>query len=173
MSAQPLTEPTRGDAPSPTLRMLALSALAMSVGWGFRGDYGHEAGAMVPGALLGLSIAMTSGRSDWIRRATLLAMLGAIGWAFGGQMSYGRIIGYTAHVSFPTVAYGYASLFIIGALWSGIGSAILALGVTESRSTLERFAGPLSHFPEIPCGTHRLKFCAHKVIRSHRNASRE
>ena len=143
MSAQPLADPTRDNAPSPTLRMLALSALAMSVGWGFRGDYGHEAGAMVPGALLGLCIAMTSGRSDWIRRATLLAMLGAIGWAFGGQMSYGRIIGYTAHVSFPTVAYGYASLFIIGALWSGIGSAVLALGMTESRSTLERFSGPL------------------------------
>ena len=30
---------------------IVLSALAMSVGWGFRGDYGHEAGAMVPGAL--------------------------------------------------------------------------------------------------------------------------
>ena len=25
---------------------IVLSALAMSVGWGFRGDYGHEAGAM-------------------------------------------------------------------------------------------------------------------------------
>jgi hypothetical protein len=122
---------------------IALAALAMSVGWGFRGDYGHEAGAMVPGALLGLSICLASGRQDWWERSTIMAMCGAIGWAFGGQMSYGRVIGYTASSSLPDVAYGYASLFLIGGLWAGIGSAILALSVTESRSYLERFAGPL------------------------------
>lgn len=38
----------------------------MSVGWGFRGDYGHEAGAMVPGALVA-----------W---AVCLAQAGGIGW---------------------------------------------------------------------------------------------
>ena len=43
---------------------VVLSGLAMSVGWGFRGDYGHEAGAMVPGALLGLAICLASGRQD-------------------------------------------------------------------------------------------------------------
>jgi hypothetical protein len=120
-----------------------LSGLAMSVGWGFRGDYGHEAGAMVPGALLGLSICLASGRQDWWRRSTIMAMCGAIGWAFGGQMSYGRVIGYTASSSLPDVTYGYASLFLIGGLWAGIGSAILALSITKSRSYLERFAGPL------------------------------
>jgi hypothetical protein len=122
---------------------IILSGLAMSVGWGFRGDYGHEAGAMVPGALLGLSICLASGRPDWWRRSTIMAMCGAVGWAFGGQMGYGRIIGYTASSSLPDVAYGYACLFLIGGLWAGIGSAILALSVTESRSYLERFAGPL------------------------------
>lgn len=122
---------------------ILLSGLAMSVGWGFRGDYGHEAGAMVPGALLGLSICLASGRRDWWQRASLMAMCGGIGWAFGGQMSYGRVIGYTASSSLPDVAYGYASLFLIGGLWGGIGSGILALSVTQSRSYLERFAGPL------------------------------
>ncbi|MHC4070976.1 MAG: hypothetical protein ACYTGS_02915 [Planctomycetota bacterium] len=122
---------------------IVLAALAMSVGWGFRGDYGHEAGAMVPGALLGLAICLASGREDWWQRSTIMAMCGAIGWAFGGQMSYGRVIGYTASSSLPNVAYGYACLFLIGGLWAGIGSAILAMSVTESRSYLERFAGPL------------------------------
>ncbi|UCC97112.1 MAG: hypothetical protein JSW66_14855 [Phycisphaerales bacterium] len=121
-----------------------LSGLAMSVGWGFRGDYGHEAGAMVPGALLALSICLASGRDDWWRRAGLMAMFGAVGWAFGGQMSYGRIVGYTASASLPDVTYGYACLFLIGGLWAGIGSGILALSITESRSYLERFAGPLA-----------------------------
>ena len=123
---------------------LLLSGLAMSVGWGFRGDYGHEAGAMVPGALLGLAICLASGRRDWWRRASLMALCGGIGWAFGGQMSYGRVIGYTASSSLPDVVYGYASLFLIGGLWGGIGSGILALSVTQSRSYLERFTGPLA-----------------------------
>ncbi len=124
-------------------RLVLLSGLAMSVGWGFRGDYGHEAGAMVPGALLGLAVALASGREDWARRAPLLGFLGAIGWAFGGQMSYGKVVGYTAHTSLPDVAYGYACLFAIGALWGGIGAGILALGVTRPRGELNRFAGPL------------------------------
>jgi len=72
-----------------------------------------------------------------------MGLCGAIGWAFGGQMSYGRIIGYTASGSLPDVSYGYASLFLIGGLWGGIGSAILAMSVTESRAYLERFSLPL------------------------------
>jgi len=122
---------------------IVLSGLAMSAGWGFRGDYGHEAGAMVPGALLGLSICLASGRPDWWRRSTIMAFCGAVGWAFGGQMSYGIVVGYTAASSLPDVAYGYASLFLIGGLWAGIGSAILAMSVTQRRSYLEGFAGPL------------------------------
>jgi len=123
-----------------------LSALAMSVGWGIRGDYGHEAGAMIPGALLGLAICLASGRADWWRRSTIMAMGGAIGWAFGGQISYGQITGYTASSSVPDVMYGYGCLFLVGGLWAGIGSAILALSVTQPRSYLERFAGPLVVF---------------------------
>ena len=120
-----------------------LAGLAMSLGWGIRGDYGHEAGAMIPGALVGLAVCLASGREDWRRRVSIMAMCGAIGWAFGGQMSYGRIIGYTASSSLLDVFYGYASLFIIGGLWAGIGSAILALSVTQPASSLERFARPL------------------------------
>jgi hypothetical protein len=123
--------------------MIVLSALAMSVGWGFRGNYGHEAGAMVPGALLGLAISLTSRRPDWQARGVTLAFLGAIGWAFGGQMSYGKVIGYTMHTSFADVHYGYWCLFLIGALWGGLGAGILALGLTEKSETLDRWCLPL------------------------------
>ncbi len=128
------------------LAQMLLAAFAMSVGWGWRGDYGHEAGAMIPGALLALAICLAAGRADWVNRASLLALLGALGWAFGGQMSYGIVIGYTAASSLVDVLYGYACLFVIGALWGGVGAGILALGVTQTRSELERLAGPLVAF---------------------------
>jgi hypothetical protein len=123
--------------------MILLCALAMSVGWGFRGNYGHEAGAMVPGALLGLAISLTSRRPDWQARGVTLAFLGAIGWAFGGQMSYDKVIGYTLDTEMNNVQYGYWCLFLIGGLWGGLGAGILALGLTETSETLDRWCPPV------------------------------
>jgi len=124
--------------------MILLAGLAMSLGWGIRGDYGHEAGAMLPGALVALACALGSERADWLGRASVLAMLGAIGWAFGGQMSYGIVIGYTGDAAFANVLYGLASLFLIGALWGAIGAGVLALGLTWRRAELESIVVPLS-----------------------------
>lgn len=125
------------------LQLLILCALAMSYGWGFRGDYGHEAGAMFPGVFLALSILLAAGRDDWQRRITTVALAGAIGWAFGGSMSYGMVVGYTAASSLPDVAYGYASLFLIGGLWAAVGAGLLGLALTMKRSWLNSWAGPL------------------------------
>lgn len=123
--------------------LILLCALAMSYGWGFRGDYGHEAGAMFPGCFLALSVLIASNRKDWLKRITSVALAGAIGWAFGGSMSYGKVIGYTAHSSVPDVAYGFACLFLIGALWGSIGAGCLGLSLTMKRSWLNQWAGPL------------------------------
>lgn len=123
--------------------LLLLCSMAMSYGWGFRGDYGHEAGAMFPGCFLALSILIGSQRNDWLKRITPVALAGAIGWAFGGSMSYGKVIGYTAHSSVPDVAYGFACLFLIGALWGCVGTGCLALSLTMKRSSLNQWAIPL------------------------------
>ena len=125
------------------LTLIALAALSMSVGWGLRGDYGHEAGAMMPGALLGLALCLAAGRADWLNRAPTIAALCAIGWAFGGQMSYGIVIGYTADSAWVNVLYGYANLFVIGALWGAVGAGVLGLSLTLRRSELDAFVGPL------------------------------
>ena len=122
---------------------IALAALSMSVGWGLRGDYGHEAGAMMPGALFGLALCLAAGRADWLNRAPTIAAACAIGWAFGGQMSYGIVIGYTADSAWANVLYGYANLFVIGALWGAVGAGILGLSLTLRRSELDAFVAPL------------------------------
>ena len=94
--------------------------------------------------LLGLAVSLTSRRPDWQARGVTLAFLGALGWAFGGQISYAKIVGYTCHSSFNDVLYGYSCLFIIGGMWGGIGAGILALALTESSETLDRWIPPLA-----------------------------
>jgi len=122
------------------LRFCALAAVIMAYGWGYRGTVGHEAGAMVPGALLGLVLCLVSGRLDWHRRTAVVGLFAAAGWAWGGSLSYMEHTFYVTSDSFPNVLYGYTMLFFLGALWAGCGGAILGLAFTERRSELERLA---------------------------------
>ncbi len=125
-----------------TLFYCLLAGLFMAYGWGYRGTVGHEAGAMVPAALLGLVICLGSGRSDWYQRSAVTGLFAAGGWCWGGSISYMEHTFYTRSDSFPNVLYGYSCLFLIGAMWAGIGMAILGLGLSESRSELEKLARP-------------------------------
>ncbi len=136
-----MTNPQR---PIHTLTFCALAASIMAYGWGYRGTVGHEAGAMVPGALLGLVVCLGSGRLDWHRRALVAGLFGAIGWAWGGSLSYMEQTGYVVSASFPDVLYGYTMLFFLGGLWAGIGGGVLGLAFTEARSELEGLIRPFT-----------------------------
>src|SRR5438128_11987122 len=74
--------------PSYRASSMLLIMLSLSIGWGIRGNYGHEAGAMIPGALAAIAAALMSGREDWRCRVPYFAFFGALGWAFGGSISY-------------------------------------------------------------------------------------
>ncbi len=121
---------------------ILFAGLAMSLGWGIRGNFGHELGAMVPGALIGLAVALNVNREDWLNRWPLFGLFGAVGWAFGGQMSYGIVIGYTRAGQFGSVLYGYAGLFLIGGLWAATGMAILLIPALWSRKKVQELFVP-------------------------------
>ena len=53
--------------PSFRASAVLLVLLSLSIGWGIRGNYGHESGAMIPGALAAIAAALMSGREDWRR----------------------------------------------------------------------------------------------------------
>jgi len=72
-----------------------LTAFSLSIGWGIRGNFGHEYGAMIPGALAAMAAVLLSGREDWYRRIAYFAFFGALGWSFGGSISYMQVIAYT------------------------------------------------------------------------------
>ena len=122
---------------------ILLTGLSVSIGWGIRGQFGHEYGAALAGAIGGMAIALLSGRADWRRRISFFAALGAIGFAFGGSMSYMKNI-YLAHSSDPaTVLYGFATIFVIGFLWAAPAGTGIALPAFLSRDELTKFFVPI------------------------------
>lgn len=106
---------------------LFATALALSIGWGIRGNFGHEYGAMIPGAMAAMVAALFCGREDWWRRVAHFGFFGALGWSFGGSISYMMVIAYTHSGHSPSVLYGFACLFVIGFLWGAIGGAGTAI----------------------------------------------
>jgi len=114
-----------------------LTGLSLWLGWGIRGNFGHEYGAMMPGALAAMAAVLLSGRDDWHPRIAYFAMFGALGWSFGGSISYMHVVGYTHSGHSPSVLYGFACLFVIGFLWAALGGAGTALPAVVDRSFLE------------------------------------
>jgi hypothetical protein len=124
-------------------QLVVLAALSLSVGWGIRGNFGHEWGAAFPGALTAMAVVLLSGRTDWWRRVHYFAVFGAIGWSFGGSISYMIVIGYTHSGDSLSVWYGFVCLFIIGFLWGAMGGAGTALPAYLDRKRLTEFFFPI------------------------------
>jgi hypothetical protein len=67
-------------------------------------------------------------------------MFGALGWAFGGSMSYMQVIAYTHSGHLPSQFYGFFCLWVLGFLWGGLGGAGTALpAVLEQRRLTQLF----------------------------------
>lgn len=114
-----------------------LGAAAGALGWGIRGQYGHETGAMIAGLLVGLALVLASRPSANplanIRAASLCAA--AVG--FGGAMTYGQTIGLTQNPevvgNWAAFGWGMVGLSIKGALWIGFAGVFLGIGLSTVR----------------------------------------
>ncbi|MDZ7373383.1 MAG: hypothetical protein ONB23_05370 [candidate division KSB1 bacterium] len=113
--------------------------MTASFGWGVRGIFGHELGAAIPGILIGFALALLSGHPLFRGRRWEAAAAGALGFAIGGSMSYGLLIGYTRHVQMASVVYGYLGLLLVGALWGLLGGAWVGLALARA-ITVRRLA---------------------------------
>ena len=121
-----------------------VTALSLSIGWGIRGNFGHEAGAMIAGALAGIAVVLFAGRDDWYRRVAYFATFGAIGWSFGGSQSYMQVLAYTHSGDSVSVLYGFACLFVLGFLWAAPGGAGTALPACLDRERLTALFAPMT-----------------------------
>ncbi|MCA9167016.1 MAG: hypothetical protein KDB23_05090 [Planctomycetales bacterium] len=116
---------------------VVLTALAAGMGWGIRGQYGHETGAMIAGTLASLTLVLIyvpTAPSLFAARAAAM-MTVAIG--IGGSMTYGQTIGLTQDSNLignrHALGWGMLGLFIKGALWIGFGGAFLGMGLSGTR----------------------------------------
>ncbi|MBQ8209087.1 MAG: hypothetical protein IJZ35_00690 [Clostridia bacterium] len=90
--------------------------------WGMRGTIiGGEKGAMLPGAFLGLLLALFSGSEFLQQNPHLLAGIGAVSMYCGGNMTYGETLSLSmASSPPPNMKKGLLALFIKGGIWFGL-----------------------------------------------------
>lgn len=119
----------RGDKMNTVFIVLTVS-IALSYGWGMRGSLmGVEKGAMLPGALLGMFLALFSGSEIIARNFYIFAAVGAISMAFGGCETYGETLSFILHKGREEYApkKGYAGVILKGSVWHGICGGFLGL----------------------------------------------
>jgi hypothetical protein len=110
-----------------------LGALAGGMGWGIRGQYGHETGAMIAGLLVSLLLVLL-----FCPRAASLPAARAIAWCtvaigFGGSMTYGQTIGLTHDAAlvgnWAALRWGMLGLAVKGGVWIGFAGLFLGMGL--------------------------------------------
>ena len=121
----------------PLWLVMLTTAMAGGMGWGIRGQYGHETGAMIAGVLVSLILAFLfcpDNRSIHVIRA---AALGTIAMGFGGSMTYGQTIGLTHDTplvgNWDSLRWGMIGLAIKGGAWIGFFGFFLGLGLGGKR----------------------------------------
>lgn len=114
-----------------------LPALAAGMGWGIRGQYGHETGAMMAGALASITIVLLFASHLPSLVSARAAALMTTGIGIGGSMTYGQTIGLTQNANvvgnWEALRWGMLGLAIKGSIWIGFGGVFLGIGLGGKR----------------------------------------
>lgn len=116
---------------------LLLTAAAGGMGWGIRGQYGHETGAMLAGVLVAFVIGLLfCARQSSLSTARVVALT-AVGISFGGAMTYGQVIGLTQNAqlrgNWAALGWGMVGLSVIGGIWVGYAGVLMGMGLGGKR----------------------------------------
>ena len=112
-------------------------AAAGGMGWGIRGQYGHETGAMIAGALVSLALVLRVCPRARLLAAARAVALGTIAIGFGGSMTYGQTVGLTHDEAlvghWAALRWGMLGLALKGGLWIGFAGLFLGVGLGRRR----------------------------------------
>lgn len=107
-------------------RFILFPAVSMLLGWGLRGYIGGGPfGAMIPGAMVALTLAMLLKLQ--VRASSVLLVFAVFGIGMGGEMTYGQTLGFLKNLE--TVWWGTAGTTLKGAVWGLLGGTLLSLGL--------------------------------------------
>jgi glucan phosphoethanolaminetransferase (alkaline phosphatase superfamily) len=133
----------RVDQKSPWVAML-FTALAGGLGWGIRGQYGHETGAMLAGLLVALVLVYLFGYQLSSLSAARAVALATVAIGFGGSMTYGQTLGLTQDApligNMSALRWGLLGTFIKGSIWIGFFGLFLGIGLGEKKYSLIEMA---------------------------------
>jgi hypothetical protein len=132
------------------------TGMAGGLGWGIRGQFGHESGAMIAGALTSFTlILLFAPRVSALKAARAVAwMTVAIG--IGGSMTYGQTIGLThdheihrtldgqLNGNSEAIRWGMIGLFIKGGIWIGFGGLLLGMGLGGKQYRVREMCGVMA-----------------------------
>ena len=110
-----------------------LPGLAMSLGWGLRGQIGNSPGAMIPGALVALVLCNVLDGKNFSRG--MVVGLGAIAFGFGATMTTQDTADLALRWIFnpgSTQAMVFTGLAIKGAIWALFSGVLLGLALAAS-----------------------------------------
>lgn len=112
---------------------VAWAAAAGGLGWGIRGQYGHETGAMIAGLLVAMALACRwCAGWDALATARIVAWT-AIATGFGGSMTYGQTLGLTQNAELlgrrDALAWGLLGTTVKGGVWIGFTGLFLGMGL--------------------------------------------
>ena len=112
---------------------MCFAALAGGMGWGIRGQYGHETGAMLAGLLVALVVVYFFAYQFSSIDAAKAVALATVAIGFGGSMTYGQTLGLTQDTpligNIAALRWGLIGTFIKGSIWIGFFGLFLGLGL--------------------------------------------
>ena len=111
--------------------------MAGAMGWGIRGQYGHETGAMIAGVLVSLVLVLLHCPLAASLPAARAVAFGTIAMGIGGSMTYGQTIGLTQNPevigNWDAWRWGMLGLSIKGAIWIGFAGLFLGMALGGQR----------------------------------------
>jgi MFS family permease len=115
------------------VQAVVIVSMAAGLGWGIRGQYGHESGAMIAGALASLSLILFFTPNATSLAAARAAAMMTVGIGIGGTMTYGQTVGLTHDQelvgNWEALRWGMIGLATKGGLWIGFAGTFLGMGL--------------------------------------------
>lgn len=121
---------------------LVLSTILMSFAWPLRGQFGHEWGAAITGAIAGSLVTILLPWKNFRASFAQAVFFGTLGFAAGGEnIPYGAIV--DSLLQQPNLQAAFPQLLailFIGASWGGIGATYLGYGIAEKPMKIGDYA---------------------------------